>query len=238
VEDFIAAFEHLAFITEGNLYGFFREFFINGLKYEMCAHVLMACPQNWLEATQRSKEAQKIVSSQTRKPSFPPLPKPTNYSPPATPLKIQKLTRVEMVEHQLKDLCCNFYDKYFPGYKCKEQNIFMDMTEDLSEEYVVVPPVEELTLPSDLTPPSDPPKFDPVISLNSLTGFSSPRTLKLIGYIKNRKFIILVDSGSTHNFIHRRISQEFNCYIGVVNNFQIMITNGGFIKCGGRCENV
>jgi len=37
-------------------------------------------------------------------------------------------------------------------------------------------------------------------------------------------------------FIH--ISQETMCYIRAVNNFQIMITNGGSIKYGGCCENV
>jgi hypothetical protein len=77
-----------------------------------------------------------------------------------------------------------------------------------------------------------------VISFNALTGFSAPQNLKLIGYIKNRKVVILVDSGSTHNFIHRHISQEFNCYIHVFNHFQIMIANGGSMKYGGRCENV
>jgi hypothetical protein len=50
--------------------------------------------------------------------------------------------------------------------------------------------------------------------------------------------IILVDSGSTHNFIHHRISQETNCYIRALNNFQIMIVDGGSMKCGGHCENV
>jgi hypothetical protein len=79
---------------------------------------------------------------------------------------------------------------------------------------------------------------EPIISLNSLTGFSAPQTLKLIGYIKHRKVIILVDSGNTHNFIHCRIAQETHCYIHAVNNFQIMITNGGSMKCGERCENV
>jgi len=143
-----------------------------------------------------------------------------------------------MVERQLKGLCYNCDDKYFPEHKCMEQKLFMAVTEDISEEDVVVLPVEELPPPSDLTPPSDPPDVDPVISLNALTGFSAPQTLKLIGYIKNRKVIILVDSGSTHNFIHRRIAQEVNCYTRVVNNFQIMIANGGSMKCGGRCENV
>jgi hypothetical protein len=52
------------------------------------------------------------------------------------------------------------------------------------------------------------------------------------------KDIILVNKGSTHNFIHLRIAQETNCYIPVVNNFQIMIANGGSMKCGGHCENV
>jgi hypothetical protein len=193
----------------------------------------MACPQTWLETTQRAEEEQQIVSSQTRKPSFPPFPKPTNYAPLATPLKIQKLTRDEMDERQLKGLCYNCDDKYFPKHKCKEQNLFMTMTEDLFEEDVVVPPMEELPLPSNLTPPSDPLDVDPLISLNALIGFSAPQTLKSNAYIKNRKVIILVDNGSTHNFIHRRIAQEVNCYICVVNNFQIMIINGGSMKCGG-----
>jgi hypothetical protein len=91
---------------------------------------------------------------------------------------------------------------------------------------------------TDITPPSDPPKVEPVISLNSLTGFSAPQNLKLIGYIKHQKVIILVDSGSTHNFIHRNIAQETHCYIHAVNNFQIMISNGGSMKCGGSYENV
>jgi hypothetical protein len=78
---------------------------------------------------------------------------------------------------------------------------------------------------------SDPPEVEPVISLNALIGFSALETLKLIGYIKNKKVIILVDNVSTHNFIHHCISQEFNCYIRAVNNFQIMIAIGGSMKC-------
>jgi hypothetical protein len=86
--------------------------------------------------------------------------------------------------------------------------------------------------------PFDPPKVEPLIFLNALIDFFSPQTLELIGYIKHRKFIILVDSGGTLNFIHCCRAQEFNCYIRVVNNFQIMIANGGSMKCGGHCENM
>jgi hypothetical protein len=143
-----------------------------------------------------------------------------------------------MDEYQLKGLCYNCDEKYFPGHKCKKQNIFKAISDDVYEEYVEAPPVVESLEPTDMDPPSDPLEVEPIISLNDLTGFSTPQTLKLIGYIKHRKIIILVDSGSTHNFIHRRIAEETNCYIRATNNFQIMISNGGSMECGGHCENV
>jgi hypothetical protein len=141
-----------------------------------------------------------------------------------------------MVEHQLKGICYNCDAKYLPGKKCKEQ--IMAISEDVTEEDATIPIVEEPSLPDATPDPADPPEVEPLISLHALTGFYSPQTLNLIGYIKNRKVIIQVDSGSTHNFIHHRIYQETNCYILVVNNFQIMIANGGSMKCGGNCENV
>ena len=217
---------------------FFRECFISGLKDEIRAHVLMARPSSWVEATKRDKEAQQVVSSQNYKPSFNPLPKPVNPTTPSTPLKIQKLTRDEMDECQIKGLCYNCDDKYFTGHKCKEQNLFMAISEDISEEDVETPLVFESPETTKITPPSNPPEVKPVISLNALTRFSASQTLKLIGYIKHWKVIILVDSGSTHNFIHRHIAQETHCYIHAVNNFQIMIANGGSMKCGGHCENM
>jgi hypothetical protein len=238
IEDFIAAFEHLAFIIEGMFDAFFRECFISGLKDEFQANVLMVRIESWVEATKRDKEAKQIVSSQNHKPSFIPHPKPVNPTTPSAPLKIQKLTRVEMAERQLKGLCYNHDDKYFPGHKCKEKKIFMAISEEISEEDEETPSMSESPESTDITPPSDPPEVELVISLNALTGFSTPQTLKLIGYIKHWKVIILVDSDNTHNFIHHHITQETHCYIHAVNNFQIMIANGGSMKCGGCCENV
>jgi hypothetical protein len=144
----------------------------------------------------------------------------------------------KMVERQLKVLYYNCGYKYFPGNKCKEQNIFMAISEDVLEDDFEDPILVASPKPTNMAPPSDPPDIELVISLNSLIGFCAPQTIKIIGYIKHRKVILLVDSGRTHNFIHHCISQETNCYISVVNNFQMMISNGGSMKCGGHCENV
>jgi hypothetical protein len=138
-----------------------------------------------VEATKKDKEAKQIISSQNRKPSFIPHPKPVNPTTPSAPLNIQKLTRDEMDECQLKGLCYNCDDKYFLGHKCKEQKIFMSISEDILEEDVETPLVPDSPEITDINPPSDPPEVEPIISLNALTDFSAPQTLKLIGYIKH-----------------------------------------------------
>ena len=45
-------------------------------------------------------------------------------------------------------------------------------------------------------------KEKPLISLNALSNILSPQTLKLLGYIKCHKVVVLVESGRIHNFIH------------------------------------
>jgi hypothetical protein len=96
----------------------------------------------------------------------------------------------------------------------------------------------------DTTPPTQEettlqaPCEEPQISLHALSIFFAPQTLKLIGYIKNHKVIVLIDNDNTHNFIHRRVVKETHCYVHAIHNFQIMIANGGMMKCGGSCENV
>ena len=122
---------------------FFRECFISGLKEDIRAHVLMAQPSTWVEATKRDKEAQQVLSSQNRKPSFIPRPKPITPTTPSAPLKMQILTRAEMAECQLQGLSYNCDDKYFPGHKCKEKNLFMAIFEDFSKDDVEAPPMSK-----------------------------------------------------------------------------------------------
>jgi len=73
-----------------------------------------------LEETKYSIGAYQVIFSQNKKTCFIPHPRPPNPAPPTTPLKVQKLTWEEMVEHQLEGLCYNFVEKYFPGNNCKE----------------------------------------------------------------------------------------------------------------------
>jgi hypothetical protein len=77
-----------------------------------------------------------------------------------------------------------------------------------------------------------------MISCNALAGISTPQTLKIEGYIKNKKVIVIIDSGSTHNFIHYKLAKALNCFIYLAPEFQVMIVDGGTINCSGKSNKI
>ena len=56
-------------------------------------------------------------------------------------------------------------------------------------------------------PPEPPDTMAAQISLHALTGHIIPQTLKVLDHINSSAIAILVDSGSTHNFIQARIAK-------------------------------
>ena len=49
---------------------------------------------------------------------------------------------------------------------------------------------------------------------------------------------MLIDSGSTQNFIHCKLAKALNCFIYPAPEFQVMITNGGTINCSGKFHKI
>jgi hypothetical protein len=47
----------------------------------------------------------------------------------------------------------------------------------------------------------------PTLSVAAMMGITQPQTLKVFGYIKKTKIIVLIDSGSSHNFIDTMITK-------------------------------
>ena len=50
--------------------------------------------------------------------------------------------------------------------------------------------------------------------------------------------MVLIDNASTHYFIHQRVTEAIHCFVRVVSYFQVLIVDGGTMKCEGRYENI
>ena len=53
-------------------------------------------------------------------------------------------------------------------------------------------------------------EITPTISCHALDGIITPQTLKIERYIEKKKVIVLIDSGSTYNFIHYKLAKVLN----------------------------
>ena len=76
------------------------------------------------------------------------------------------------------------------------------------------------------------------IHCNALAGNTTPQTLNIEGYIKKKKVIVLIDSVSTHNFIHCKIAKELNCFLYLKPGCRVMVAKLGTINFSGKCHNI
>ena len=144
-------------------------------------------------------------------------------------LKVQKVSPAEMAERRKQGLCYYCDEKYSPGHKCKEPKFFQIDATDYSSLEEDLPLEEPEAVEEDNQ--KDNVLDEPVISLHALAGISSPQTLKIRGFIKHCAVVVLIDSGSTHNFIHQKFAEAVHCFVRAVSNFQVQIADGGTMKC-------
>eukprot|EP00253_Pinus_taeda_P019071 PITA_19071 len=212
------------------------ECFINSLKEAIRAQVLLHHPPTWMEACQVARKVERALAAQYSRPNFPAKGRPPQAQNTTQTLKVQKVSPVEMAERRKQGLCYYCDEKYYPSHKCKEPKFFqIDATDYNSTEED--PPLEEHE-PLEDDNQQDNVSDKPVISLHALARISSPQMLKIRGFIKHCPVVVLIDSGSTHNFIHQKVVETVHCFVRAVSNFQVQIADGGTMKCEGRCENV
>jgi hypothetical protein len=112
-----------------------------------------------------------------------------------------RLTPQQLEERKVKGLCFNCDINCSKGHKCGEKNLFYIYCEEKEEKEPSQDENVEDISSEELTP---------TISCNALARISTPQTLNIEGYIKKKKVIVLIDSGSTHNFIHYKLSKALN----------------------------
>ncbi|GJW86964.1 ty3-gypsy retrotransposon protein [Tanacetum coccineum] len=130
-----------------------------------------------------------------------PTPPKVGVNSRSTPLPIKWISLAERQEQLSKGLCFNCDNKWVHRHKCLGK-FFLLMAND--EDGVEQPEGEW----------DDVVKSGDMSILNSLVGHGNPRSLQLWGAIGTSKVHILIDNGSTHNFVQP----------GVVERMQLPIT--------------
>ncbi|EOX93785.1 Uncharacterized protein TCM_002711 [Theobroma cacao] len=76
------------------------------------------------------------------------------------------------------------------------------------------------------------------ISLHALAGTSNPRTMRIREKIHGHVATILIDSGSTHNFINDGFAAKIGLQPVRAGSFEVLIGSGERLRSQGRCQRV
>ena len=71
----------------------------------------------------------------------------------------------------------------------------------------------------------------PVISLHALSGVTILQAMRMSGLIRGRLVHILIDSGSTHNFVNSKFARKLDSCKVPSPNFQVMVANSECLQC-------
>lgn len=158
-------------------------------------------------------------------------------SSPAAAPPYKRLTAAELRAKREKGLCYYCEDKYAPGHKCKPTFFLLLGPEEFSEVFYGSS-AEPIAI--DVTD-EDSQEFQalsPEISLHALEGEFHPRTLRLTGFYKRESLKILVDSGSTLNFLKGSVARRLKLPLFPVTPFRVRTGGGEALWCTHKCVQV
>lgn len=148
---------------------------------------------------------------------LPPKP-PSSLRLPSPKLPVKCLSAEELALRRDQGLCYHCDDKWSPGHRCKSRLHLLLADEDILSPDTPLDPDPNPTLISK-------------ISLNAMEGSPTPQTFRLYGHIGPHRVVILVDGGSSHNFIQTRIARFLNLSTSPTTPLRVMVGNGHTLDC-------
>lgn len=141
------------------------------------------------------------------------------------------LTTEEQKERSAKGLCFNYDESYSPRHKCKERLFRMDVDQQCLFELMDQHDNTCLDEIEDLVETTE-------ISMQAFSRMFNPRTIRLMGWVQGWPLSVLIDRGSTHNFIQESVVTRLGYEVEALLAFNVFIGNGEYLVCKEVCRQV
>lgn len=144
----------------------------------------------------------------------PPTSPATHIREPPVP---KKLSWDEMKRKISLGLCFSCDERYSPEHRCRKSQLLLMEGEDIDDDD------EEVFHETE----------EPEITLQALTGWDSPTTIRVHVEINKQRLVALIDSGSTHNFIGEQAAKHLQAKRTTVKSFWVKVADGHPLHCQG-----
>ncbi|KAI9186853.1 hypothetical protein LWI28_021614 [Acer negundo] len=144
---------------------------------------------------------------------------------------VKKLTKEEVQERIKKGLCLKCEEKWNKDHRCRTGKVFMIIDSSDSDNDVINN--EEATSDEGELRVAEygENNCEAELSLNAMSRVSKPSTMRLMAWVGKFEVSILVDSGSSHNFINANIIKKIGLRRAAIEPFDVKVANGEKLKC-------
>ncbi|WRX27539.1 hypothetical protein QQP08_020034 [Theobroma cacao] len=78
----------------------------------------------------------------------------------------------------------------------------------------------------------------PKVSIHAISGTRGPQTMKVHGKIGQKQMLRLVDSESTHNFMHHKMATRMRLKPRTQGKLEVAVANGDKLLSAGHCKGI
>ncbi|KAG7619515.1 Aspartic peptidase domain superfamily [Arabidopsis suecica] len=135
----------------------------------------------------------------------------------------KKMSQQEMSDRRSKGLCYFCDEKYTPEHYLvhkKTQLFRMDVDEEFEDAR------EEMV--------NDDDEHMPQISVNAVSGIAGYKTMRVKGTYEKKIIFILIDSGSTHNFLDPNTAAKLGCKVDTAGLTRVSVADGRKLRVEGK----
>jgi len=160
----------------------------------------------------------------------------SNALPPLLPMPLTKalppVRRISLAEQQLrheKGLCITYDAKYTWNHKCPNKQLMVfELEEDPSLPPLVESPLAEVPVQD------DPSQLElPHLSFHAFRGSSNCATIYFHGFIEGKPVRVLLDGGSSNNFIQPRLAHFLHLPVQLSARLRVMLGDGYYLQTEG-----
>ncbi|PNX98954.1 retrotransposon-related protein, partial [Trifolium pratense] len=251
VNNYLTEFERLANRIVGLPQPFLLSCFISGLSPEIRREVQALRPVTLCQATALAKlqedkidDRRRLFKSKNSTSTLNPTPIASSSAPPLLPtpkpnnkVNFRKLSPEEMATRREKGLCYNCDETFTPLHKCRGRFFLLVADDDCDPDDIPDPPPDiDPTPPPPTLPTTEPSEAQ--ISFHAMSGSADPATIRISGFLANHPVTVLIDGGSTHNFIQTRLAKFLDLPSNPTPNLKVMVGNGSILSCPSFCSSV
>lgn len=157
-----------------------------------------------------------------------PTPNTKNLTQMSRPNPIKNITRAEIQLRRENGLCYYCDDKFSMNHKCPNCHYLLLQVEEDEEISHLPDPPDPIT--QDLNHNGDSAHH---LSMNALSGSHGAGTLRFQGQILGINISVLLDSGSSENFLQPCIAQCLKLPIQSAEHFTVLVGNGSSLTTSG-----